>query len=97
MHVKSTNQKGPHTIHIYYPYTLHIYYPYTIQSIPQNSMLVFFVNLGFPTIQVEVVTVKALQWRLPGPGQARVIASPDGQMQLVASEKVQGGFMVILW
>lgn len=32
--------------------------------------------------QVEIVTVKALQWRLSAPGQARVIASPDGQTQL---------------
>eukprot|EP00435_Cladocopium_sp_Y103_P005697 s4454_g1.t2 len=32
--------------------------------------------------QVEIVTLKALQWRLPAPGQARIIASPDGQTQL---------------
>jgi hypothetical protein len=45
-------------------------------------LLLIFVH--FPARpEVEIVTVKARQWRLSAPGQARVIASPDGQTQLV--------------
>lgn len=62
-----------------------------LQNLPKNVFLQALASChtvstmrdgSFVGNQVEVVTVKALQWRLPGPGQARVIASPDGQMQL---------------